>query len=58
MAAVYFGIGQVIDFLGRATHRSEQIGSLLAEEILPQLRAMDTRLDRPAHAATPSADEV
>ena len=57
MAAVYFGIGQVIDFLGRVAHRNEQIGSLLANEILPQLKAMDARLGGPARAASPPSEE-
>lgn len=57
MAAVYIGIGQVIDFLGRASHRSEQIGALLVEEIIPRLKAMDTRLTSPPSVA-PSPPDV
>ena len=37
MAAVYYGIGQVIDFLGRASYRADQIRLLLEEQLLPRL---------------------
>jgi len=56
MAAVYIGIGQVIAFLGRATYRSEQIGSILVEEVLPQLKGMDTRVGDPSHVASTPSD--
>jgi GYF domain 2 len=56
VAAVYYGIGQVIDFLGRASHRSDQIGVLLEEGILPQIKALETRLASPQRTAPPPPD--
>jgi hypothetical protein len=56
MAALYIGIGQGIDFLGRASDRSEKLRSLLVEEILPQLKAMDARFAPSVAPLTPTAE--
>jgi hypothetical protein len=58
MAAVYYGIGQVIDFLGRASFRSDQIRALLEEQLLPRLKAADTGFSSlPRVAPSPPAPE-
>ena len=56
MAALYIGIGQGIGFLGRASDRSEKLRSLLVEEILPQLKALDARLAPSVAPLTPTAE--
>jgi len=55
MAAVYYGIGQVIDFLGRASYRADQIRLLLEEQLLPRLKAADTGLSSAPRVAPPPA---
>jgi len=56
MAAVYFGIGQIIDSLGRASHRNELIGSILVEQILPELRALNDRFASPVAGPPPPTE--
>jgi hypothetical protein len=56
MAAAYVGIGQIISFLALASQRSEQISTLLVEEILPQLRTMEERLGSPPKSAPPETE--
>ena len=57
LAAIYLGIGEVIAFLGRASHRSERIASLLADELGPQLKRIEDLLGSPARTAAPSTKD-
>jgi GYF domain 2 len=52
MAALYIGIGQGLDFMSRASHRSDRLGALLTDEILPHLKAMDARFAGPPSPPT------
>jgi len=58
MAAVYYGIGQVLDFLARASYRAEQIHALLEDQLLPRFKAADTTFaSSPRVAPLPSGPE-